>query len=156
MQWGLSEKVKMISISKEYDTDIITLFHLTGDFHYRSRWQEGVKSVEEVNHFLPRVGMRCRCVRDNGDVVIYASSYSFHPERIEFSETDEQRQNATYYLLEKISDNKTRLTVDYYMKKSLAGPALFRLTGKKKMEADFHQSLLNLDELIKEGKLTGV
>jgi hypothetical protein len=35
----------MLSVSKEYDTDIITLFHASGDFNYRSRWQEGVKAV---------------------------------------------------------------------------------------------------------------
>ncbi|MGI8584738.1 MAG: hypothetical protein ACR2KX_21320 [Chitinophagaceae bacterium] len=46
-----SKKVKMISLSKDYETDIITLFHATGDFNYRSRWQYGVKAVEEVNHF---------------------------------------------------------------------------------------------------------
>ena len=100
-QLELSKKVKMISVSKEYETDIITLFHATGDFNYRSRWQEGVKTVEEVNHFLPRVGMRCRCVMENGQVIIYASSYSYNPERIEFSETDEQKKSSTYYLLEK-------------------------------------------------------
>lgn len=91
----LLQKVKMLSVSKEYETDIITLFHATGDFTYRSRWQEGVKKVEEVNHFLPRVGMRCRCIMENGQVVIYTTNYSYHPERIEFSETDEMKKTST-------------------------------------------------------------
>jgi len=95
----------MLSFSKEYDTDIITLFHLTGDFNYRSRWQEGVKSIEEVNHMLPRVGMRCRCIMENGEEYIYASSYSYHPDKIEFSEKlhvlyagkNQRRQNKAYH-----------------------------------------------------------
>lgn len=72
----LSKKTKVISITKQYEAGIIELFHATGDFNYRSRWQHGVKSVEEVNHFLPRVGMKCRTVMDDGQSTIYATSYS--------------------------------------------------------------------------------
>jgi hypothetical protein len=39
----LASQTKVLSFSREYATDIRTLFHATGDFHYRSRWQEGVK-----------------------------------------------------------------------------------------------------------------
>jgi hypothetical protein len=147
-----SKKIKMISVSKEYETDIITLFHATGDFNFRSRWQEGVKAVEEVTHFLPRIGTRCRRIMENGESIIYASSYSYHPERIEFSETDE-KENVTYYTLEKINDNKTKLTIDFYIKKNPLVQIIFNLGKKKKMEADFHKSLLNLDKLVKEIKL---
>ena len=45
LQLEFSIKVKMISLSKEYETDILTLFHATGDFNFRSRWQAGVKTV---------------------------------------------------------------------------------------------------------------
>jgi hypothetical protein len=149
----LGEKVKVISLTREYETDIITLFHATGDFNYRSRWQEGVKAVEEVNHYLPRVGMRCRCIFENGEEVIYASSYIYKPDRIEFSETDEKKHNSSYYTLEKTGDNKTRLTLDYYINKNLPAEIFFKLTQKKKMEANIHKSFQNLDELVKEIKL---
>lgn len=124
-----------------------------GDFHYRSRWQQGVIAVEEASHFLPRVGMRCRCLLENGQTIIYASSYHYQPERIEFSETDEQKKSSTYYLLEKAGNNKTRLTLDFYLKKNLVNQILFQLMRKKQMEDTFHQSLLNLHELVKEIKL---
>ena len=82
----LSRKVKMISVSEEYNTDIITLFHATGDFNYRSRWQEGVRSVEEIGHFLPRVGMRCRSIMEDGVVITYSTSYLYQSNKIEFSD----------------------------------------------------------------------
>jgi hypothetical protein len=151
-QLELSKKVKVISLSKEYETDIIPLFHAVGDFNYRSRWQEGVKMIEEVTHFLPRVGMRCRCVMENGQVIIYASSYSYSPERIEFSETDENKKSSTYYLLEK-AGNKTKLTLDFYLRKNIAELIIFKLMKKKKMENSLKKSLLNLEELVKEIKL---
>lgn len=130
-------------------------FMLRGDFNYRSRWQDGVKTVEEVDHFLPRIGMRRRCVMENGQVIIYASSYSFSPERIELSETDEQKKSSTstYYLLEKTGEKKTRLTLDFYLEKNIANETIFKLMRKKKMENSLQKSLLNLDKVVKEIKL---
>jgi hypothetical protein len=152
-QLELIEKAKMISVTREYETDIISLFHATGDFNYRSRWQEGVKKVEEVDHFLPRVGMRCLCTLENGQTFIYASSYSYTPERIEFSETDEKKSSSTNFLLEKIGNNRTRITIDYYLKKNGVNQFIFSLTRKKKMQAQLQKSLENLVEVVKEIKL---
>lgn len=149
----LADKKKMISISREYETDIITLFHATGDFHYRHKWQEGVKAVEEVNHFLPRVGMRCRCILENGQVSIYSSSYTYTKDRIEFSETEEKGESVTYYTLEKIGTQKTKLTIDIYSGKSVASQIMFKLNRKKRLEEMFHKSLENLVTLVKEIKL---
>jgi hypothetical protein len=152
-QLELSQKVKVLSVSREYDTDIITLFHASGDLKYRSRWQEGIKAVEDVEYILPRVGMRYRLVQDNGEVVSYASSCSFHAERIEFSETDEAKESSTYFLLEKTGEHRTRLTIDYYLKKSLPAQLAFQLTKKKKMEEALQRSLTKLTTLVKEMQL---
>lgn len=146
----LSQKTKAFTISDVYDVDIIRLFHASGDFRQRHRWQEGVKAVEEVDHLLPRVGMRCRCIMDNGEVNIYASSYSYSPNRIAFSETDEQKKSATYYTLEKIDDHTARLTIDYYVKKNPLSQLLFRLNGKSKLEGRFRRSLQKLHDVVKE------
>ncbi len=88
--------------------------------------------MEEVNHFLPRVGMRCRCIMDNGQPMIYASSYTYHPDRIEFSETEEKEKSTVNYTIKKITDNKTRLTIDFYLQKNIAQQILFNLSQKRK------------------------
>jgi hypothetical protein len=149
----LNKKTKMISVSREYDAAIIPLFHASGDFTYRSRWQQGVKAVEEVSHFLPRIGMRCRCVLENGESFIYASSYSFSADKIEFSETEEEDKNTRYYTLEKINEHRTKLTVDYYIPKNAIATFLFKLKQKKVLEKELQQSLLKLDAVVKEIKL---
>ena len=149
----LSGKTKMISVSREYETDIVTLIRTAADFNLRSLWQVGVKTVEAVDRFLPRVGMKCRCVMENGHAIIYISSYSYNPEKIEFSETDEKRKNTTYYTLEKTGNNKIRLTLDFHIKKNIAAEIIFKLMRKKKMEETIRKSLQNLDELVKEIKL---
>jgi len=149
----LSRKVKIFSFTREYETDIITLFHATGDFNYRNRWLEGVKIVGEANQYLPRVGMKCRCVLDKECDTLYSSSYSYSDDRIEFSETDEKKLSSTYFLLEKTGDKKTKLTINFYLRKSIILQIIFNLLRKKKIEEIYSKSLLNLVELVKEIKL---
>jgi len=149
-QLTLSKKVKMLTFSREYKTDIITLFHAAGDFNYRARWQEGVKKVEEIFHFLPRVGMRSKFLLDSGETLLYTSSYAYHQDRIEFSETDEGKNRSTYFVIEKAGDGRSRLTLSLYVKKNIIAPLLFNLTKKKKMEIDYQKSLLNLETLLEE------
>jgi hypothetical protein len=139
----------MFSLTREYDTHIIGLFHATGDCTYRTRWQEGVRSVEEISHYLPRVGTRCRRVMDDGQVTVYASSYSFRPDRIVFSETDEDGTFTTYFTLETIEPERTRLTIDHYVRGDAPDE-----TGSgdrvARMEASFARSMLRLEDLVKE------
>jgi hypothetical protein len=146
----LSKKVKVLSVCTEYETDLITLFHATGDFNFRHRWMEGVVKVEEMSHFLPRVGMKCRSIMDNGEAMIYASSYSYNNNGIDFSETEEKSKNITYYSLEKINERKTKLTMSFYLDKNFASVILFKTLRKKKMEAAWQRSLNNLSSLVKE------
>jgi Protein of unknown function (DUF2652). len=145
----LSNKVKMSSVTHDFDTDVITLFHATGDFNYRSQWQEGVKAVEEVSHFLPRVGMRCRCIMKDGQSTVYTTGYSYSPERIVFSEIDENKKSAWYYTLEQIAGNKSRITIDYYLGKNIPRQILFSVVKKNKWKSTMERSMLNLERLVK-------
>ncbi|MEP7375434.1 MAG: DUF2652 domain-containing protein [Chitinophagaceae bacterium] len=152
-QPDLSKKVKVISLTREYETDMITLFHASGDFNYRSQWQEGVKKVEEVSHFLPRVGTRSRLIMDNEETVIQATSYSYSPEKLSFSETDEATNSTKYFYLEQAADNKMKLTLDIYIVKKGSSHILFNLFRKRKMEASFRRSLQNLEKVVREIRL---
>lgn len=144
----LSEKIKVITGSKEYDVDIITLFHAAGDFNFRSKWMNDVKQVEDVAHSLPRVGMRCRCIMEDGTSVIYSSSYSYTTDKIEFSETNENDNSITWFTLESLLATKTKLIIDIYFDKAMIDPS-----KKFKMETSLEKSLANLTEAVKEIKL---
>ncbi|WP_118974293.1 DUF2652 domain-containing protein [Taibaiella koreensis] len=146
---AISNKVKVLTVSATFQTPIIKLLHASGEFKYRNRWQEGVRSVEEISHFLPRIGTKCRRVMDNGSSVIYASSYIFLPDRIEFSETDEDRINATEYLLEDLGAGKVKLTVDIYIKRGVIRQFLFSL-HKKKTKETLERSMVRLGQLLDE------
>jgi len=147
----MKDKVKVISVSKEYNTDIKTLFYTSAHFEFRNRWQEGVQKIEQLDHLLPAVGMRLKYTTDDGEKIICSSSFLYDPSsKIIFSETDEHKKNASYFTLEKISDHKTRLTIDYFIEKNLLGNVVFKLSLKKKMEAKLERSLVNLEKFLKE------
>lgn len=149
----LENKVKVLSVEREYDTHMITLFHATGDFRYRSRWQEGVERMDLVDHFLPRVGMKCRCVLAGREVFIYSSSFKYQDDHIEFSETDEQKNNVTWFTLHRIGPYRTKLTLDYYINRNLVEQVMFQLFRKRKMEKEFHKSMENLVDVVKDLKI---
>jgi hypothetical protein len=140
----------MITLSTEYDGSILQVFHAAGDFSFRHHWQEGVKAVEEVDHFLPRVGMRCRYVMDGGETVIFSSSYKYSPEHIEYSETDDVKRTATYYTIESLAPKRTRLTIDFYIPKNPIAEIFFVWTKKERIEKTLRKSLQNLDKVVKE------
>ncbi|MCW3118092.1 MAG: hypothetical protein JWM28_2174, partial [Chitinophagaceae bacterium] len=90
---------------------------------------------------------------DNKETVILATSYSYHPEKLSFSETDETTDSTKYFYIEKTGDHQTKLTVDIYLEKSKVNQFLFNLFRKKKLEASFRRSLVNLETVVREIKL---
>jgi hypothetical protein len=125
------------------------MLHAAGAPVYRNRWQVGVKQVEELYHFLPRVGMKWKSITDKGEVGMYASSYNFTPDRIEFSETDEKKKTAVYFTLQNSGVQRTRLTLDFYIAKDISTQIIFRLK-ERKLKETYSKSLDNLTGLVKE------
>lgn len=146
----IPNRTKVFSASREYDDHIIKLFHATGDFSYRTRWQEGVTAVEALDPHLPRVGMKCCCVMDGHEEITCTSSLSFSPDRIVFSETDVNKSVSLYFTLEALGSDRTRLTVDLYLRKGLLRELAFKLVEGRKLTASLERSLVNLDSFLPE------
>ena len=148
----LKEKTKMISVSRDYAVDVKTLTYTVVHFEFRHLWQVGVKAVDEVEHFLPGIGSRHRHILDNGKTVIMCtSSFVYNPEeKIVFSETDEKRKTSMYYTIEKCGEHTTRLTMEFYIQRRPLRQLLFNLTEKSNLQSRLHQSLENLEPIVKE------
>ena len=145
----------MLRATREYDAGVITLFHATGDFSNRGRWSDGVGSVEEVNHLLPRVGMRCRCVMKDGSVRSYTSTYyDWDPAHIEFRETEEGSGDVTRYVLESLTPERSRLTIEHYVTGGPAAVLFFRLFRRREAMASLERSLANLVSIVEELRVT--
>lgn len=150
---GLNGMTKVLSASHTYDTDIITLFHATGDFQYRHRWSDGVKSVETLTHYLPRVGMTCRVDTDSGPVVIRSLDYHYSQQKIQFTECNQDHPQCTRYVLEYIDKGITRLTLDHYIPDKVSSRFLFAIGRRNAIEASIKRSMQNLTALVRELKI---
>ena len=144
-------KVKVLTISREFDVDIKRLYYSALHFKFRHEWLEGVTGVDEVSHFLPGIGTRHRCLLEKGkSMVLYTSNFDYSPEsKIIYSETEEKQSHCSYYILENLGENKSRLTIELYLKKNKIKEWMFNMFMKKKMEGEFSKSLDNLSELVK-------
>lgn len=147
---SIAGKVRALSLTREYPVDHIRLFHASGDFNCRNQWMEGVNEVREITHVLPRVGMSCIFVTDNGEKTIYSSGYSYQPERIEFSETDTKSKSTYYYNIEIIDSNHTRLTIAHYLPKNWFEQLRFNLFEKNKMLQSLSRSMEKLGPVAKK------
>ena len=109
----IPNKVKLITLTKVFDTDINTLLFATVNLNLRGQWQTGVKSTDQVSHILPQVGTKHRCILEKGQLIMYTSSFSYDPDKIVYSETDDKKKAGIYSTFEKLEENKTRLTVEF-------------------------------------------
>jgi hypothetical protein len=149
-QIELPGKVKMLSVSRDFDVDIKTLCYTVVHFEFRHLWQVGIKAIDEVEHFLPGIGSRHRHVLDNGKAeFMYISSFIYDPEgKTIFSETDEEKKSSVYFIIEKTGDHTGRLTIEIYFQRSFFKQILFNAFEKKKKEEEWRLSLERLEKVV--------
>jgi hypothetical protein len=152
IQTELPDKVKMLSVSKDYAIDIKTLCYTVVHFEFRHLWYAGIKSIDEVEHFLPGIGSRHRHILDNGKTeMMYISSFVYDPEgKTVFSETDEKKKTSVYFIAEKTGEHSSRLTIEIYFERNIIKQAFFNRLEKKKRVGELQQSLERLDKVVKE------
>jgi len=152
-EFSLGEnKVKAVSVSKTLDVDLMTVFNTMGDFSLRPKWQEGVKGIDQISHPIYHVGIKHRCILDKGTRNIYVSSFIRRDDMISLSETDENKTGALYVTLKPVTDNKTMVTFDCYLRKNFFLQMAFSLFMKNKFEKNLKKSLDNLEALSRERK----
>jgi len=146
--YEIEKKIMVLSISREFDTDVKTLFFTSVHFELRNQWFEGIKTIDEVEHFLPGIGTKHRCILEKGQRIVYTSSFSYDPEnKIVFSETDEKKETAMYFIVEPLGEKKSRLTLELYGASKMM-KVMFDLFMKKKMQGRLQRSLQKLETLV--------
>jgi len=155
--YGLGEnKVKVISISKTIDEVMIKLFSIMGNFSLRPKWQVGVRNIDEISHPIYHIGIKFRCHSHKGSKYIYSSSFSDNGETFSLTETDEEKAGEMMISLKPLTQNKTKITLDYYIPKNSFKQMLFSLFEKKRMKTALSRSLENLEALCKEQQIIDV
>ena len=151
-QIELPDKVLMLSVSRDYDIDIKTLCYTVVHFEFRHQWYSGIKSIDEVEHFLPGIGSRHRHVLSNGKTeFMYISSFIYDPKgKTIFSETDEVNKKAVSFIAENTGEGTSRLTIEIYFQRNIIKQAWFNKFEKKKKTDELRQSLERLEKILME------
>ena len=145
-------KIKMSSVSRDYDIDVKTLCYTVVHFEFRHLWYGRIKSIDEVEHFLPGIGSRHRHVLENGKTeMMYISGFLYDPEgKTVFSETNQKDESSIYFIAEKTGNHSSRLTLEIHFQPNIIKQALFNWLDKKKKEQELRLSLNRLDKVLKE------
>ena len=146
------KKIKILSVSRDYEINIKTLCYTVVHFEFRHMWYEGIKAIDEVEHFLPGVGSSHRRVLENGKTeIMYISSFLYDPEgKTIFSETNQKDKSSIYYIAEKTGEHSSRLTLELYFEPNIMKQGLFNMFEKKKKKEELRLSLQRLDKVLKE------
>lgn len=148
--YEMKTRYKCFSISREYNKDVKTLFFTTAHFEFRNQWLEGVVKIDEVEHFLPGVGSKHRCILENDQRIMITTSFSYEPEtRIIFSETEANGQSAIYFILEPLAEGRSKLTLEVFVPNRFM-VVMFNLFMKRKMQGQLSRSLDKLDSVLHE------
>jgi hypothetical protein len=138
---------RVLTITRIFPNDMITMLHATADYQYRHRWEPGLVSISKEGHFLPRVGIKCRAITASGEYVIYTTGYSFSDNFVTFSEINETKSTLTQYSLTKVDEVSTSLTIDLYSHGKVNALWL-KLTRARTLEMKFEKSLDALASLV--------
>lgn len=149
-QFDIGKKVEVLSLAKEVNAGINSVFYTAINFSSRQQWFARVKKIDDVSHALPRVGTSHCCVLEKGQEIMYTSDFSYSPEKIMYCETDNKKSSVCQFTFEKKNENLTRFTIQLFLKKNILILTMFRLFMKRKIKKSFMQSLENLAVLVKQ------
>ena len=145
--YELEKKFLALTVSREFDHHVKKLFFTTAHFEFRHQWLEGVKGIDQVEHFLPGIGSKHRCILEKGETILITSSFTYDPDaKIEFSETSDKKTHAVYYILEPLPGDRSKLTLEFYVPSQFM-KVVFGLFMKRKFEREMRQSMERLDKL---------
>lgn len=151
LELGIVNKESVMKVTRDYETDILTLLHAVIDFPNRKYWQPGVKEITDISDpHLMRLGTRHRCVLEKGQSIMYTSSYSYATDRIEYAETTNKKDVSLHFRFEKKSDTVTQLQLEFFIKRNPIAKLLFNLTERKKLHKALMRGLDNVERLIRQ------
>ncbi len=152
-QFSIKGDIKlMMSVQKEFNEDIDTMFRTVADFSLRPKWMDGVNAIDNVTTKIPQVGTGHNCIVGKNARALVTSGFKKDDKSITIEETDKKRTLTGQFILEKKGENKTLMTFNCLLIKNPLMLTVFNLVMKKKMEKTFQKSLDNLENYFNSQK----
>lgn len=114
------------------EAPIDLVFSVVADLPWRNAWVEETEPATDMNHKIMQNGSAHRCLAKQP--VQISHDFEVSPDRVTFTETHDNRKFCTVYTLEKLDEGRTRMEVNFFIKKNLLMEWMFRLFMKKKFQ----------------------
>jgi hypothetical protein len=141
------EKALVLTVQRVLEAAMDDVFNVIVDLPNRAQWLDGVVAIKDVSTKLPQVGQVHTCVLPKGANAVATSYFSREDDRIIFEETDLKKTSTMQIILEKVTADQTRLTVNLFLKRNLAMETVFKFFMKKKYEGLFTRSAEKLENV---------
>lgn len=148
-----------VSFQKEdvIDAPMETVFDAMIDLQYDARLIQGTKKMETINNdTVIRVGTKHACLITKNDSVNVTESVKMDDDKIEFVEMNAKGFAGYRYRLNRISPNKTNISIEMLVKNNIFYKIGFNLLFKAKMMRRFDQFFSNLKEFLKRRELLSI
>ncbi len=149
LPFTLKHPVKLMQLGRHIDAPAEQVFQVLIDLPARMRWIDGVKAIEMRDEQPNHIGKTHRCVRDAGDPELVTSDVKIGDTTMELWETDVKKMGACRYLLTKLPDGTTELTLEFFVRGSILVRLMFKALLQRKLMRGFDRSLENLAALCK-------
>ncbi len=146
-------RVPVITVQKEFNESIDTMFKVAGDISTRPKWADGVQAVENITKPIQQIGTAHNCVAGKNVSVLITSGFKKDDKSITIEETDNKRSATSQVMLEKKGENKTLMTFTLFLKKNPIMLTVFNLFMKKKYIYSFKKSMENLEVYLNAQKV---
>ncbi len=135
---------------QEIEAPIDLVFDSTTDLSRRVYWMEGAKRVELLNGDLNRVGTKHRCIVEKNNPIMVTSGTERSDTAVSLAETDDRKTVCSVYTLTKEGEQRTRLSIDGFVKDSFPLKVIIKFLLGKKLTTRFQKSSENLKRYCEE------
>jgi hypothetical protein len=150
--FGIVRPRYLMHMSCTMKASLADVYQTLIDLPARMQWEEGIKDIEVRDQGPNQIGKVHRCVRGNHDPDLVTSDVKITATAMEFWETDTRKMGTARYLVEKASDESTRLTFEFYCRDTILIRLLFKLVYVPQMERVLGKALAKLTALVERGQ----
>jgi hypothetical protein len=150
--FGIDRRRYLMHMSCTMKAPAADVYQTLIDLPARMQWEEGIKDIDIRDQGPNQIGKVHRCVRGNHDPDLVTSDVKITATTMEFWETDTRRMGTARYLVERESDESTRLTFEFYCRDNIFVRLVFKLVYVPQMQRILGKALAKLTALVERGQ----
>lgn len=135
-------KTKVMGSSSLVEAPIDMVFSVIADLPWRNAWIVDTEPATDINHKIMQNGATHRCLASQP--VQTSHDFKISSNKVTFTETHQTKKFCTVYSMEKVSEDSTKVDVNFFIKKNFFIALMFKLFMRKKFQRTVDETFANL------------